>query len=57
MQAWNQVKVTNPDSVYHAHAGFVVRVEKDGDSEKVFVRMDSDETVQPFASAELQLLG
>lgn len=57
MQAWNQVKVQNADSAYNGHAGFVVRVEKDGDNEKVFVRMDTDESVQPFANTELQLLG
>ena len=57
MQAWNQVKVQNPDSAYDQHAGFVVRVERDGDNEKVFVRMDTDESVQPFANSELQLLG
>jgi hypothetical protein len=57
MQAWNQVKVNNPDSAYNEHAGFVIRVEHDGENEKIFVRMDTDETVQPFATAELQLLG
>lgn len=57
MQAWNQVKVQNPDSAYDQHAGFVVRVEKDGDNEKIFVRMDTDESIQTFASAELQMIG
>lgn len=57
MQAWNQVKVQNPDSAYDQHAGLVVRVEKDTDKEIVFVRMDTDESVQPFAAAELQYLG
>lgn len=57
MQAWQQVKVTNEDSAYLGNAGFVVRVEQDGDHEKVFVRMDTDESVQPFHSTELQILG
>lgn len=57
MQAWQQVKVTNEDSGYNGHAGFVVRVERDGDNEKVFVRLDTDESIQPFANTELQILG
>lgn len=57
MQAWNSVKVKNADSAYNEQAGCVVRVEKDADKEIVFVRMDSDTSVQPFASTELQYLG
>lgn len=57
MQAWNQVQVKNKDSVYADHAGLVVRVEVNADHERVFVRMDTDETVQPFDATELTILG
>lgn len=57
MQAWNQVQVKNADSVYFEHAGLVVRVETDAAIERVFVRMDTDETVQPFDATELTMLG
>lgn len=56
MQAWQQVKVINAESAYNEQAGFVVRTEGKDKKEKVFVRMDSDESVQPFTPAELQIL-
>lgn len=57
MQAWQQVKVTNDQSGFFGWAGFVVRTEKDGDQERVFVRLDNDESTQAFEPAELQILG
>jgi hypothetical protein len=57
MQAWQQVQVKNEDSVYHGQAGLVVRVEANDGQEHAFVRMDSDETVQPFDASELTVLG
>ena len=56
MQAWQQVKVTNDQSGYTGQVGVVVRVEKDGDQERVFVRLDNDESVQPFEPSELVIL-
>lgn len=56
MQAWQQVKVINEDSGFIGQAGFVVRVEKDGDQERAFVRLDSDLSVQVFEPSELTIL-
>lgn len=59
MQAWQQVKVTNEQSAFAGWAGVVVRVERDADTEieRVFVRLDNDESVQGFDATELLLLG
>ena len=59
MQAWQQVQVTNEDSAFHGWAGCVVRTEKDADTEteRVFVRVDNDESVQAFDATELRILG
>jgi hypothetical protein len=57
MQAWNTVKVINEESGFHGQAGLVTRVEREGENQLVFVKIDTDGTVQPFAPTELQLLG
>lgn len=66
MQAWNNVKVINSDSLHAGRAGQIVRVEKKGADEFVFVSLDESGTVgtadyKPceevsFIPAELQLL-
>lgn len=56
MQAWQQVKVTNEQSGFDGQAGCVVRVEKDGDQERVFVRLDPDLSIQAFEPSELVIL-
>lgn len=64
MQAWQTVKVINPESLHLGRAGTVVRVEKKGDVQFVQVRLDEtgDPTnllseTEPFAAEELQILG
>ncbi|MNV91732.1 hypothetical protein D3C71_1862590 [compost metagenome] len=66
MQAWNPVKVNNPESVHHGRAGTVMRVEKRGDLQlaQVFLDAQGDQgelnykpaETEPFAVAELQML-
>ncbi len=59
-QAWQSVKVTNEDSTHHGRAGNVVRSEKQGESELVFVELDATETLPKelvqFEETELALL-
>jgi len=60
MQAWQQVKVMNPDSEHADRAGLVVRVERKGDSDIVYVNLDGTADrhaeVVSFADAELAIL-
>lgn len=66
MQAWNLVKVKNPESLHDGRAGTVVRVESKGDLRFVQVRLDEQGTqgelnykpaeTEPFADTELVLL-
>lgn len=58
MQAWQQVKVTNPDSQFAGEAGMVVRSEAKGKKVIVTVKLDNyPEDVQTFDATELQILG
>lgn len=67
MQAWQTVKVTNPESLHLGRVGTVVRVEKKGGVQFVQVRMDEQgdagteghlpAKMEPFAADELQILG
>ena len=60
MQAWQQAKVMNHDSEHANRAGLVVRVEKAGDAEIVYINLDADEKchaeVVSFADSELVIL-
>jgi hypothetical protein len=56
MQAWQSVKVENPESAWHGQAGTVIRVEKKGDLAMVQVRMDADGSTEPFLAEELKVL-
>lgn len=56
MQAWQQVKVTNPESPFKDQAGVVQRVETKGKKELVSVKLDADESVEVFDATELQIL-
>jgi|GEM_PF-2930424 hypothetical protein len=60
MQAWQQVKVINPDSEYNGRAGRVVRVETKGDAHNVYVELDATADlgadVASFAASELVVL-
>lgn len=67
MQAWQTVKVTNPESLHLGRVGTVVRVEKKGGVQFVQVRLDEQgdagteghlpAEMEPFAADELQILG
>ena len=67
MQAWQTVKVTNPESLHLGRVGAVVRVEKKNGVQFVQVRLDElgdagteghqQAEMEPFAADELQILG
>lgn len=67
MQAWQTVKVTNPESLHMGRVGTVVRVEKKSGVQFVQVRLDEQgdagteghlpAEMEPFAADELQILG
>lgn len=66
MQAWNNVKVKNEESLHMGRAGYVLRVERKGGLEFVQVWLDAignpgeeghkPAEMEPFAEIELQLL-
>ena len=60
MQAWQSAQVKNPDSEHAERAGTIVRVEKKGDHELVYVNLDETgdrhAEVVSFADSELVLL-
>lgn len=66
MQAWNSVKVNNPESLHTGRAGTVLRVERKNGLEVVQVWLDAigsageeghkPAETEPFAAQELQLL-
>lgn len=60
MQAWQSAQVKNPDSEHADRAGTIVRVEKKGENELVYVNLDADSNrhaeVVSFVDSELVLL-
>lgn len=66
MQAWNNVKVINQDSLRAGRAGQVVRVESRGDDALIYVELDEQGTpgqegylpkvLDTFVATELVLL-
>ena len=56
MQAWQQVKVSNPDSPFIGEAGVVQGVETKGKKELVTVKFDNFDDHQVFEATELQIL-
>lgn len=56
MQAWQQVKVSNPESQYVGEAGVVQTVETKGKKELVTVKLDNFDDHQVFDANELQIL-
>jgi hypothetical protein len=56
MQAWQQVKVSNPESQYVGEAGVVQTVETKGKKELVTVKLDNFDDHQVFDATELQIL-
>ena len=57
MQAWQAVKVTDENSGFVGQAGYVTRVEREGDKSLVFVKLDTTGEIEPFDATELQILG
>lgn len=55
MQAWQQVKVNNPNSEHNGRAGLVERVETKGDAEIVFVKLDASNATDTAPAREAQL--